>query len=53
MREETKMIINAIVEELRKMEERINKRFEQMDQCFDKIDACLESMKLENRIEEL
>ncbi len=40
MNEEMKMMVNAIVDEMGRMEDRINK-------CFDKIETCLESMQHE------
>ncbi len=47
MDKETKMMVNAIVEEIWKMEKRINKRFEQINKRLDKIDTYLESMQHE------
>lgn len=45
MNEETKMMINAIVDEMGKMESRINNRFSEMNERFNKIDMQLLSMQ--------
>lgn len=45
MNEETKMMINAIVDEMGKMESRINNHFSEMNERFNKIDMQLLSMQ--------
>lgn len=49
MNDELKMVVNAIIEEISKTEERIYKkideRFDQADRRFNKIEFCLESMQ--------
>lgn len=47
MDSETKMMFNAILEEMERMEERINKRFDKVDERFDKIENRLEMMQHE------
>lgn len=47
MDSETKMMLNAILEEIGKLEDRINARFEAVDRRFDRIDAQLEAMQHE------
>ena len=44
MDNETKMMLNAILEEIGHVEERTNKRFDTMEKCLDKINNELESL---------
>lgn len=44
---EMKLMVNTIIEEMGRMEERLNQNLEKVDMRFDKID------QLESRIEEL
>ena len=44
MDKEMKMMVNAIIEEIGKMEDRINKR---MDERFNKMEACMDAMRHE------
>ena len=44
MDKEMKLMVNAIIEEMGRMESRINKR---MDECFDEIEQHLDSMQHE------
>lgn len=47
MNEEMKMMVNAIIEEIGRMGNRINTKFERVDTRFDKIEQRLESMQHE------
>lgn len=47
MTKEMKMMINALVEEMGSMEERIYKRFDAVDVRFDKMERRLDSMQHE------
>lgn len=51
MNEEMKMVVNTIVDEMGRMEERINtrmdRRFDEVDRHFDKIEQRLDSMQHE------
>lgn len=44
MNEEMKVMVNTLIDEMGRMEDRINKK---MDERFDKIETCLESMQHE------
>lgn len=45
MDNETRTMLNAILEEIGKVEERTNKRFDEIDNRFNKLDARLEAMQ--------
>lgn len=47
MDKEMKMMVNTIIDEMGRMEERINKRFESVDKRFDKIEQRLDMMQQE------
>ena len=47
MDREMKMMLNTILEEMGRVEERTNKRFDAIDQRFDRIDKQLEIMQHE------
>lgn len=42
-----KLMVNTIIDEMGRMEERINKKFDKIDNHFDKLDQRLESMQHE------
>lgn len=47
MTEEMKVMVNTILEEMERMENRINRRFDKMDQRFEKIEQRMYSMQHE------
>ena len=47
MDDEIKMMLNTILDEMGRMEDRINKRFDAVDERFNKIGAHLETMQHE------
>jgi len=47
MNDELKMMVNAIIEEIGRTEDKINNRFDRVDIKFDKIDSRLASIQHE------
>lgn len=45
MNDELKLMVNTIIDEMGRMEERINKKFDKIDERFNKLDIRLESMQ--------
>lgn len=53
MNEEMKMMVNAIIDEIGRAEDRANRRFDKLEERLDAIHNDVYACRLETRIEEL